>query len=100
MKVGCAAALSINDKGSGCIFSIPVHDKVTRQNSAANLISALGSRVFLAETDDKNDLIKRETDIQSYHPVVRSTPRRDRIANQKVSRASYRPRSLEPGAKL
>ncbi|EGU82011.1 hypothetical protein FOXB_07477 [Fusarium oxysporum f. sp. conglutinans Fo5176] len=38
---------------------------------AGNVISALGSRVFLAETDDENDPIKRELDIQFHYPGAR-----------------------------
>ncbi|GKU13011.1 unnamed protein product [Fusarium langsethiae] len=38
---------------------------------AENVISALGSRVFLAETDDENGPIKREPDIQFHYPRAR-----------------------------
>lgn len=38
---------------------------------AGNVMSALGSRVFLAETDDENDPIKREPDIQFHYPGAR-----------------------------
>ncbi|KAK8869433.1 telomere-associated recq-like helicase [Apiospora arundinis] len=36
-----------------------------------NVISAVGSRVLLAETDDENDSIKREPDIQFHYPGAR-----------------------------
>ena len=38
---------------------------------AEKVISALGSRVLLAETDDENDPIKREPDIQFHYPGAR-----------------------------
>ncbi|CAG2009875.1 unnamed protein product [Fusarium graminearum] len=40
---------------------------------AGNVISALDSRLFLAETDDENDPIKREPDIQFHCPGARQS---------------------------
>ncbi|KAF9765564.1 hypothetical protein IL306_002139 [Fusarium sp. DS 682] len=38
---------------------------------AENVVSALGSRIFLAETDDEDDPIKRKPDIQFHYPGTR-----------------------------